>query len=251
MWVADPGNDKIYAYRMTDKTRDASKDFDTLIAAGNEAPLGIWSDGATMWVADFLDLTIYAYKMSDKTRDSTKDFDTLDAAGNTSPRDIWSDGATMWVTDFTDDKAYAYNMAGSTDAALSALTVSPKDIIGFAPDRTSYEVGMASTVTQATVSATTNHAFATVGYSGAGTDTAEGRQVDLLHGKNTVTVTVTAQDGTTTKTYTVNINRGVSGTFGWKAGEDLDGLIAAGNQAPNGAWSDGETIWVSDLTLAS
>ena len=59
---------------------------------------------------------------------------------------------------------------------------------------------------------------------------------------------MTAQDGTTTKTYTVNINRGVSGTFGWKAGEDLDGLIAAGNQAPNGAWSDGETIWVSDYS---
>ena len=247
MWVADPGNDKIYAYRMSDKTRDASKDFDTLIAAGNEAPLGIWSDGATMWVSDFLDLTIYAYKMSDKTRDSTKDFDTLDAAGNTSPRDIWSDGTTMWVTDFTDDKAYAYNMVGSTDAALSALTVSPKDIIGFAPDRTSYEVGMASTVTQATVSTTTNHAFATVGYSGAGTDTAEGRQVDLSAGKNTVTVMVTAQDGTTTKTYTVNVNQGITDTFGWKAADDLDGLIAAGNQAPNGTWSDGETIWVSDL----
>ena len=246
MWVADPGNDKIYAYRMSDKTRDASKDFDTLIAAGNEAPLGIWSDGATMWVSDFLDLTIYAYKMSDKTRDSTKDFDTLDAAGNTSPRDIWSDGATMWVTDFTDDKAYAYNMAGSTDAALSALTVSPRDIIGFAPDRTSYEVGMASTVTQATVSATTNHAFATVGYSGAGADTAEGRQVDLSHGKNTVTVTVTAQDGTTTKTYTVNVNRGVSGAFGWKASDDLDGLIAAGNYSPRDIWSNGQTMWVVD-----
>ena len=46
---------------------DSDKDFNTLSAAGNERPIGIWSNGATMWVADDTDRKIYAYKMSDKS----------------------------------------------------------------------------------------------------------------------------------------------------------------------------------------
>ena len=42
----------IYAYRLATGTRDANKDFDTLSAAGNNTPAGLWSDGTTMWVAD-------------------------------------------------------------------------------------------------------------------------------------------------------------------------------------------------------
>ena len=134
----------------------------------------------------------------------------------------------------------------SNDATLSALTVSPRDIIGFDADRTSYEVGVASAVTQATVAAAANNALATVGYSGADADTAaDGHQVNLSAGQNAVTVTVTAQD-TTTQEYTVNINRGVTNAYGWKAQDDLDGLIAAGNEDPQGIWSNGTTTWVVD-----
>ena len=110
MWVADWDDDKIYAYN-TDGTRDSAKDFDTLDAAGNNNPQGIWSDGTTMWVADSLDDKIYAYGMSDKDRDSGKDFGTLSAAGNNNPYGIWSDGTTMWVADWLDDKIYAYRMS--------------------------------------------------------------------------------------------------------------------------------------------
>ena len=34
--------------------RDPDKDFNTLSAAGNDRPEGLWSDGITMWVADLL-----------------------------------------------------------------------------------------------------------------------------------------------------------------------------------------------------
>ena len=112
MWVADLTDEKLYAYRMSDKARDSGKDFDTLSAAGNTTPRGIWSDGTTMWVADDNDGKIYAYRMSDKARDSGNDFDTLDAAGNNAPTGIWSDGTTMWVADSGDDKIYAYRMSG-------------------------------------------------------------------------------------------------------------------------------------------
>ena len=115
MWVAhflwSGTESKIFAYNLSTKARDADEDFDTLLAAGNENPVGLWSNGTTMWVADSQDGKIYAYKMSDKSRDSSKDFDTLEAAGNTKPKGIYSDGTTMWVADFDDDKIYAYKMS--------------------------------------------------------------------------------------------------------------------------------------------
>ena len=62
-----------------------------------------------------------------------------------------------------------------------------------------------------------------------------------------VTVAVTAEDTTTTKTYTVNINKGVDADYGWKAA-DPDRLTAAGNADPRGIWSDGTTWWVADFS---
>ena len=137
----------------------------------------------------------------------------------------------------------------STDATLSTLTVSPKAITGFASDRTSYEIGVASTVTQATIVPTTNDSSATVGYSTTDADgTTSGHQVNLSAGRNAVTVTVTAEDTITTQTYTLSINRGVDTDFGWKASDDFDGLITAENEIAWGIWSDGTTMWVTDST---
>ena len=63
LWVADWLDDKIYAYDLASKARDASKDFDTLAGAGNAHPRGIWSDGTTMWVVDWDHSQVYAYNM--------------------------------------------------------------------------------------------------------------------------------------------------------------------------------------------
>ena len=81
-------------------TRNPAAEFNTLEAAGNTWPDGIWSDGTTMWVVDWLDQEIYAYDMVSKARVPGKEFNTLEAAGNTWPGGIWSDGTTMWVADF-------------------------------------------------------------------------------------------------------------------------------------------------------
>ena len=109
-WVANDGkdgNNKIYAYHRSDGSRDPSKDFNTLNAAGNVNPRGIWSDGTTMFVVEdkfnttfcyacwfpegkypptidgfipealqeFIDTHdhLYAYRMSNKSRDPGKD----------------------------------------------------------------------------------------------------------------------------------------------------------------------------------
>ena len=124
MWVVDYTDGKIYAYKMSDRSRDAAKDFDTLSAAGNGNPHGLWSNGTTMWVSDWIDDKLYAYKMSDKSRDATKDFGTLQAAGNEGPQGLWSDGTTMWVADYTDGKIYAYKMSDrSRDAGKDFNTL--------------------------------------------------------------------------------------------------------------------------------
>ena len=97
----------------------SGKDFNTLDAAGNDEPTGIWSDGTTMWVADdaqgWVDGLenndkIYAYVLATRERNPSRDFNRLDAAGNNDPEGIWSDGTTMWVADQSEEKLYAYDM---------------------------------------------------------------------------------------------------------------------------------------------
>ena len=135
---------------------------------------------------------------------------------------------------------------GGSDTSLSSLSVSPKNIIGFDGDRTSYEVGVENSVTQATVSATASDDEAMVDFAPPDADlNVEDHQVVLSEGHNVVTVTVTAEDGLTNE-YKVSVNRGVTDLKGWQAGADLDGLIAAGNETPRGIWSDETTVWVAD-----
>ena len=136
----------------------------------------------------------------------------------------------------------------STDATLSSLNVYPKNINGFRSNTNTYEVGVDPTVGYATIEVETNHADATVKITPPDFDgyAANDHQVRLSPGRNAVTITVTAENGNDTETYTVNVNQGVTNDYGWKAGSDLDGLIAAGNETPQGITSDGTTIWILD-----
>ena len=99
------GSDAPFGWRAQD-------DFDTLVAAGNNSPVGLWSDGTTMWVAEDHDPLerLFAYARDTRLRDPDKDFKTLRAASNTNVRGIWSDGMTMWVADSFDEKLYGYAM---------------------------------------------------------------------------------------------------------------------------------------------
>ncbi len=130
MWAAnlldntDSSNSKIYAYDMSTKTRVPSRDFDTLLDAGNIGPIGIWSDGTTMWVSmwvtdssdTIIDAKIYAYDMSTKDRVPTRDFDNLSDVENSIPTGIWSDGTTMWVANLLDtDNTDSSNSKGYSE----------------------------------------------------------------------------------------------------------------------------------------
>ena len=91
-----------------------------------------------------------------------------------------------------DNIAVTYSAGPSDDATLSALTYNGTSVPNFSADVLSYEVELpAGTTTVPTVAATKNESHATVNVTPA----------TALPG--TTTINVTAQDGTTTKQYTI------------------------------------------------
>jgi hypothetical protein len=91
----------------------------------------------------------------------------------------------------------------SSDATLSSLTVSEGALSpGFDANTLNYTVDVVGDVTSINVIGTANHAAATL--TGNVTD------MELATGDNTVTITVTAEDGATSKTYTVTIVREIA-----------------------------------------
>ena len=99
----------------------------------------------------------------------------------------------------------------SADASLSGLVLNDgaNDVAltpTFVSDTYAYTASVANGVTAVTVSGMANHSAATVAYSGTDANTGtDGHQVSLDVGSNEITVTVSAEDGTTTKTYTVTV----------------------------------------------
>ena len=93
----------------------------------------------------------------------------------------------------------------SADATLSSLTLSDAAFT-FASDTTSYDVSVANGVDETTVRATANDDGATYEIKLGGVVDADGT-VSLAVGGNVITVEVTAEDGKTTKTYTVTVTR--------------------------------------------
>ena len=94
----------------------------------------------------------------------------------------------------------------STDATLSALTLSDVPFGTFSSGTTSYTAQVANSVTETTVTPTVNHSGATYVIKLGGVTDADG-MVSLSVGSNVITVEVTAEDDSTTKTYTVTVTR--------------------------------------------
>ena len=99
--------------------------------------------------------------------------------------------------------------AASTDATLSGLTLSDVDIGTFASGTTSYTAQVANSVSQTLVTPTVNHSGANYVIKLGGVEDSDGT-VSLSVGSNVITVEVTAEDGATTRTYTVTVTRSPS-----------------------------------------
>ena len=135
----------------------------------------------------------------------------------------------------------------SNNANLSALTVSPTDIKGFASTTTSYTVGVPNSQDSVTVTATTAHSAATLRIAGTTVQSGTGHEVNLNEGTNTINVRVRAEDNTTNKAYTITVNRCTTAGFCYKAVDDFD--LHDDHRFPRGGWSDGETMWVVEAPV--
>ena len=99
-----------------------------------------------------------------------------------------------------------------TDATLKRLALSGIDIGGGvgqgadAQSQTSFKASVYHSVSQTTVTPTVNHSGASYVIKLGGVEDADGT-ISLAVGSNVITVEVTAEDDSTTKTYTVTVNR--------------------------------------------
>lgn len=109
---------------------------------------------------------------------------------------FWYDGSKFY------DKDPSANMP-SEDANLSSISINGIPVDSFSKDTTSYSVTVESSVENVTVTAQQVHAKATVNILPSGqTAIASGETVSF-------TITVTAEDTTTTKTYNVSVRRAI------------------------------------------
>ena len=134
----------------------------------------------------------------------------------------------------------------STDATLSGLTLSGIDFGTFAADTTSYTASVANNVSQTTVTPTPNDSDASYVIRLGGTEDSDGT-VSLAVGDNVVTVEVTAEDGTTKKTYTLTVTRLVTSQQN-EASTDatLSGLTLSG--VDFGSFSSGTESYTAEVT---
>lgn len=126
-------------------------------------------------------------------------------------------------------RSLTINVVGSTNANLSALSLPDVAISPtFSSNTTNYTANVASSFTSVTVqpaAAQTNATIQVRVNSGTYSNVASGAfsgALPLNPGGNVIDVRVTAQDGTTTKTYTVTVTRAVS------SNADLSALSLSG-----------------------
>ena len=154
---------------------------------------------------------------------------------------LWTGTGLDWSSDTHVTLRLRRAVALSTDATLSGLTVyDGSSNLTLSPTFASagtepYTASAAYDIATVTVTATKNQADATVAWLDASDATlvdadtnAAGHQVALEAGGNTFKVKVTAEDGTTTKTYTVTVNR-ASPTCTLNTGDLWCGVVTVGN----------------------
>ena len=224
---------------MSTKARVPAKDFTTLTlrAAGNSAPSGIWSDGATMWVSDSSGDKIYAY----------------DGRASINPTSLSS-----LLTNLA-ERAEAVDLVVSMSA--SKTTVAPSEMI-------TLRATVRNTGGSSAASSTLRWYLSTDSTIDTNTDTEIRTSVlsSLATGTNlTFSNTITVPSNTGTYYYGACVdpvmgehytNDNCSSALrvvvilGTRLPtSDFNTPRSVGNNTPTDLWSDGTTMWSLDATL--
>lgn len=136
---------------------------------------------------------------------------------------VTTSGGTAALTN-----GYAY-IAPSTDATLSNLTLDSGTLEpAFASGTMGYTASVANSVSSIAVNPTVNETNATVKVNGGTVASGSASSFPLSVGANTITVVVTAEDGTTAKTYTLTVMRAAAAVPTLASVSPSSGPIAGG-----------------------
>ncbi len=230
-----PLGGKLQAFDFATKARKPDRDIDVTTTGDYryvfryKVSFALWSDGTVMWVAaNEGDATsrLEAYALADGARMPGMDI-PVGLDGVTHPRGLWSDGRTMWVLDAPYDDPDRRPLSGikafslPSNAKLYSLTMSDVDFGHFIHGKPNYTAEVSNSVSTTTVAAVAafDRGDSEVSITAADSDDSTedvtedaddntgGYQVNLATGVNTITIEVTAPNGTDTYTYTVTITR--------------------------------------------
>ena len=168
----------------------------------------------------------------------------------------WAEGTTRPFMIRVNGTAVGATPAVSTDATLELLAVvtDSSALVGYQASTSSYTMSVPNSDDEATVTATANHTGATVEYlDGSDTEqvdadsTEDGHQVALDVGDTVFKVKVTAEDGTTTQTYTVTVTRAACAL---NEGDIWCGVVTVGDITNDRHGFLGTTGGLSDETFS-
>ena len=258
MWVADGADRHLYAYDRSTKVRQPEREI-SLAALDwvslDLDPTGMWTDGVTIWVAAATDespatISVRAVKFADGTPACLERHASRNRRQHRIHRPVVRRPDHAGRGPDRPQGLFVQYAGGQRRRRPERPHRQPEEHRRvLEKPRPPTRSASPAPSTEATIAATANDAGASVVITPPDSnDVTGGHQAALSAGKNAVTITVTAEDGSTVKAYTVNINQGVDTAYGWKASDDFDTLVAAFNEFPSGLWSDGTTMWVADFS---
>ncbi len=215
---------------------------ETMSAAGNDRPRGLWGDGETLWVADDADRKLYAYALADGSRLPSRDIEGLEAPADGRPIWVWGNGEMLWALFGSADRVQAYRLADGSRNSARDVVLAP------AQENPSGLWGDGETLWVADSLA--RRVFAYRIADGARVPSQEFR---LTLGVDSLGVDGLGlwSDGTTFWTAT---ERGLPGVYGYRGGRRLreaDHGLNSPNRNQAGLWSDGRTLWMTDYADAA
>ena len=142
--------------------------------------------------------------------------DTTDANGRASTRltlgTVGADTVVAAIDVSGIDKSVTFTTATGGTADLIGLTLSAGTLVpAFVYDSLSYTATVAHSIDSLTIMPSSNYDGATITVNGTSVSSGSASSaISLSVGENPITIVVTAEDGTTTKTYTVTVVRDVN-----------------------------------------
>ena len=253
MWVADNYQFKIFAYRMP-----KNPSLKSLQLQGVEVDFSPSRFNYETWVTRTTATTTVS--TTAVWPSSTVEISPEDADSNTAGHQVdlspGENAITIVVANGDDTGTYSVAIRRtsfdrlSNDASLESLSLGGVNLGTFDSETLQYTIGVASGVTETTVSVTPadEHARVVIDPEDAD-DVSEGHQIVLAEGSNTISVSVESSDGSAELSYVVTINRSSDAASGWNALKDIElsgahPLLTGFDFRPSGIWSDGTTIWV-------